>query len=261
MRRRIVIHLVAAFALLPAAGATEAVMDENTSQDYTDRLMSEGRANDLHQPVNDLRLGGSLLSAPQIRETVDIAGGGSANYDWIGGNHIGGGVGVSYMRAWWPSIRGGAGTLIGGLGVVYQHYNTTPQSYRTVAGLATNTNKSDLQYQVAAAELALGWANQPVNTVVGDLHLEALGVGSFGIAWADTQVGGSNATRRGTGTQWAIGPRLGMYLCEAHWVFGVHGDWTWSRGKVDIALPGGDTSHIEAVGQGPSGTAEIGYRF
>jgi hypothetical protein len=147
----------------------------------------------------------------------------------------------------------------------YQHFDTTPDSYRVKGvGLVTNNQRFSLEYQTVALDLIAGWATNPWDTPIGDLHVEALAVGGYGLVWADTQgftTGGSPTKRRGAGSGWNIGPRLGVYLAESRWVLGIHGDWIWSKGQVDIALPAGQTSHIEAMGSGAAGTIEVGYRF
>jgi hypothetical protein len=258
---------IAALAACASAGASEWDwgMKEDTSPRRDDPLMDDHAAapTDVHPSVNDLRLGVSILTAPHIQEDIDVPGVGHAHYKWVGASGSGFGAALSGLTTPWRPARWLAFECGGEL--QYAWFDTTPDSYRVKGvGLVTNTQKFSLNYQSLSLDLIAGWATTPVETVIGDMHVELLGVGGYGLIWADTEgftTGGSPSKQRGAGTAWNIGPRLGVYVADAGWVFGVHGDWVWSQGKVDIALPGGQTSHLQADGKGAAGTVEAGYRF
>jgi hypothetical protein len=253
----------ALLALCCGASATEALMTERTEQDG-DGLMAENLPHDMNRDIHDLRLGGGLIEKPHITERVETPSGGRADYRWIGGNEIGTTFGVSLVGTAHRFRSGGA--LLAGAGGTVQLYDVTPKSYAAAGGYFPN-NRSDLKlsYQTASLDVMLGYGTGPWSTVLGDWHFEVLGVGSGGIAWADTQgfdSSGGASVRRGAGWQYAYGPRLGLYLTERSWVFGVHADYVYSHGEVGIKLPNGDESTVTAETKGMfGGQVELGYRF
>lgn len=256
--------LVPAFAAALIAQApviaTEALMDER-GPFREPAVMAERSRAQLRNPVADLRIGASLISAPEVTETVTVPSSGSAGYEWVGPRGAGGGGSIGYVTQAWALDRDWGGLALG-LEFQYQYFNTTPDSYRVGGTTVTNSNQSIvLTWQNANLAAIAGWATGPWWTRFGEWHVELLAVGAGGLSWGETQAGGTTGSVRGVGWNYAVGPRLGIYLHEDHWVFGARGDWIFSHGEVDIGLAGGQESTLEANGSGPAGTLEVGYRF
>ncbi|MBA3709141.1 MAG: hypothetical protein H0W83_10025 [Planctomycetes bacterium] len=246
-----------------AASGTDAFMEERTEQDH-DPLMAEDLPSEMDRPINDIRLGGGAVQKLTISERVTTPAGTHADYDWRGLNDWGPSLGFSAVGTLHQFRRHGA--LLVGVGATMQMFDITPDSYRVGGASFPNGRRDlDLQYQTVSLDLMFGYGTGAWNTRFGAWHLEALAIGSGGLAWADTQGFDSTGTavrRRGAGWQYAYGPRLGAYLTEHAWVFGVHADYLFSHGEVGITLPNGDKSVVTAEGDGTfAAQVEIGRRF
>lgn len=254
---------VGALALTGAASASDILMQERTSQD-ADPLMAEELHRDFFTGVHDLRIGGGIYQKPRVFETVTTPGGGKAEYRWIGGNPIGHRVSISGVATPWAVSRA-VGDPLFGLELSYAAFEETPDTYRVGGTYSTNLRRDvTLQFQTVEASVLIGWATPRWYTAVGDLHLEFAAVVGGGMAWADTQGvsgGGQVTRRRGSGWNYDVSPRLGVYLCDSGWVFGIHGDWIFSHGEVGIELPNGDHSELSVDGDGFGAEGQIGYRF
>ncbi len=252
-----------ALALAGPAWASDFLMDEHTSQSE-DPLMAEELHRDFFTGVHDIRLGGGIYQKPHVFEKVTTPAGGTAEYSWIGGNPIGHRISISGVATPWQVSRS-LGDPLFGLELSYSAYEETPTTYRVGGTYSTNLRQDvTLQYQTGEVSAVIGWATPRWYTRAGDLHLELAAVIGGGFAWADTQginAAGQVVRRRGSGWDYNVGPRLGIYLCDSGWVFGIHGDWVFSHGEVGIDLPNGDHSELSVDGDGFGGEGQIGYRF
>jgi opacity protein-like surface antigen len=255
---------LAAFACAGWAAAAEnpPLMDESSDL-RRPPLMSEDGPRDLTDPVDDLRIGATLSATPDVSETVHVHNGTYAHYDWEGHRATGAGPELSYLaqlnpgRHWWNGLLVGAE-------VQYTYFNTTPASYGVNGGVVPNTAGYALTMQFANADAVLGWCFGPWHTRFGGVDIELLAVAGGGMVWGDTE--GFNAANqpakvRGFGSSWNLGPRLGVDVDDDDWVFGLHVDWVYTRGHVDINEPNGDHSRLVERRSAPAGTVEIGYRF
>ncbi len=255
---------LAALACAMSAGAAETppAMDEDTDLRQP-ALMGEHTTRLLAYPVDDLRIGATLAATPYVGETTHAHNGTYAHYDWEGHRTTGAGPDLSYIaqadsgRHWWN------GLLIGAE-VQYRYFNTTPTTYGVNGGVVPNTAGYALTMQFANAGGLLGWCFGPWQTRYGGVDIELLAVAGGGWVWGDTE--GFNAVNqpakvRGFGSSWNAGPRLGFAVNNDDWVLGMHGDWVFTRGTVDINEPNGDHSRLVEHRSAPAGTVEIGYRF
>ncbi len=215
---------------------------------------------------HDLLLGFVLPPSPKVTERATANDGTQTNYRWRDPGQsfgYGGEVGMICGTGHpWGGLVWGA--MLSGV-----DYDITPGTYSVDGGgTVANTSPDKLHYRTLGVTLMGGYEyGINSNDGLGD------GISSFvmvlpliagGAAWTDDEqhnLSGSYVRERHTGSYYQFGLRLGGYLTERDWIYGVVVDGLIGRARAQLSFPGNISSELTLKQQGVGFGLIAGYRF
>ena len=209
---------------------------------------------------HDLMLGFAGAPTPDVTEDTKDSTGVTTTYEWQDPKSFGFQGSVTLLNG---TIHEGGGIVWGGE-LVFADYDITPGSFLVNDVRFKNDSTASLSYQSLGINLVGGY--QIGMTTDQSLHgfLEFLPVVGFGIARADNEVqnsGGKYIKENGNGTYYQYGLRIGAYLTERNWIYGVTASYLGGEGSVKMDFPGGFKSELTLEQSGVAFGGVAGYRF
>lgn len=199
-------------------------------------------------PYWDLRVGWSQPVGLSIEEEV-----GSTTYQRQGEDERGNRGDATLLYGF-----DRAGGFFSGIGVSYTRWDTTPVNYRSGGVVTARPVGGMLDARLALLSFQAGYAiGTPISQALS-LWVEAAPV--VGLGWMSASSDISGQIDRGDALAYEFGGRVGVYLEERRWMFGVTGAWSKISSDVDVDV-GGATNTLRIDGQGFRLGAEAGYRF
>jgi hypothetical protein len=217
-------------------------------------------------PFDDVYIGLSSPPTPRVTEKTTDALGNQTTYHWEQPENDRGVDGeiVSLNGTGHPW-----GGLVWGVKLDSAVYEITPKTYGVDGGgTFSNTSPNQLRYTTVGVTLLGGYEYG----ITGDdgpndgisAFLMVLPFVAGGGAWAESEVhspSGAYVRERRMGSYIQAGMRVGGYLTEEDWIYGVFVEGLLGTGKVNLNFPGDYTSHLTLKQQGVSFGASAGYRF
>jgi hypothetical protein len=227
-------------------------------------VVAQGAAEDLKIAEFDyLRVQASIgaVEAPEVEEDTRDSGGTSTTYDWNGGRESG--YQAALTALWGRGKLGGGGWQFGGE-LVFGFYDITPKDFTVNGGIFGNGSSAELDHRTIGVNLVGGyqWGIADLDEFTG--FVEILPYIGGGFASAESEVhdnNGNYATASGDGAYFEAGLRLGAYITEKRYIYGVNVSYAYSYSEVDIDFAGGFTSEVELIRRGFGIAAVAGYRF
>jgi hypothetical protein len=217
-------------------------------------------------PFSDLYLGFATAPPPKVKERTSTASGVETTYKWREPRRQYG------LQAAVTSLNGhghGWGGWVWGAELVAADYDITPGTYSVDGAPDTpNTSSSKLRCQTLGVSVLGGYEygingdNDEVDGISG--FLTVLPLVGYGAAWADNEVhtsSGSYTREKGLGSYYEAGIRVGGYLTERNWIYGVTVQGVVGSGKVKMDFPGGYSSELTLRRAGFGFGLVAGYRF
>jgi hypothetical protein len=209
---------------------------------------------------DDLLLSASSAPVPKVKENTTDSSGVTTHYDWEGERSNG----LEF------TLAGKQGTTLEssggweyGIAVNVGNYNITPQSYVVAGNSYSNGSTNMLYYRTLGIDVLGGYEYGLVDA--DDFHgfVEVTPILGLGLAQADNevQVNGTYSRKTGIGEYVDIGLRLGAFITESRWIYGVAITYQASLGMVKISMPGGNSSNLHFVASGLGFGFAAGYRF
>jgi hypothetical protein len=203
--------------------------------------------------TNDLRIGVGFYPVPETTEKV-----GGTSYDWKDTNQFG--QSFSVMRLYGPEMTTGT-SLVWGYGARYVHADLRPDIYVADGVTYQNNNNQSLQYHQLGLDVAIGLQHrgQPLSPDGGLTPFgEILAVVGGAAVQAQTAVDNSTVTGTGWAADAAI--RVGGYLIERRWMYGVTAGYVIGVGEAEAdTIYGTSTLTLDRLGL--QFGFEGGYRF
>jgi hypothetical protein len=217
-------------------------------------------------PFSDFELSLLLPPSPKVTERATAGDGTQTNYRWRDpGQSFGYGLEVASLNG----VGHPWGGVVWGAALSGADYDITPGSYSVDGGGSfTNTSPDKLHYRTLGVTV-LGGYEYGIN---GDDH-PGEGISGFllilpelsgGAAWTDDEqqsAGGTYTRERHTGSYYQVGLRVGGYLTEEDWIYGVVVEALIGRAKAHLSFPGSTSSDLVLKQQGVGFGLTAGYRF
>jgi hypothetical protein len=205
-------------------------------------------------------VGLGVTPAPDVTEHYKTSGG-TTRYEWEGARKTGyqGTLSLSCGRT---MIEGGG--IQFGTELAFATYNITPKTFSTGGASIANTSTSELHYRTTGLNLVAGWEYGLRNLEDLRTYITADIFGGGGLAWAENQrhVGAGAETAKGIGGYFEVGARVGAYLTEQRWVYGVNVSYAYGMGSVSMKFDtAGASSTLDLERSGFGVTGLVGYRF
>lgn len=210
-----------------------------------------------------IRLQASIgaVEAPEVEEDSTDNNGVNTNYEWNGGRESGYQAALTLLMG-----RGkiGEGGWQWGGEVVYGHYDITPSSFRVSGTTFSNGSGSELTHQTIGINLLGGyqWGLSDITEFTG--FVEIMPHIGGGVAFAENEVhllNGGYEVERGVGAYWEMGLRVGAYITERRFIYGVNVSYTYGGAEMDMDFDGGFSSEMEINRSGFGIAGVAGYRF
>jgi hypothetical protein len=208
----------------------------------------------------DLILDVSSAPVPKVKENTTSPASGTTHYDWDGTRANG--LEFSLVGKEGTSLQSTGGWQYG-LALNVGNYNITPTSY-TVAGTSYNNGSGDkLYYRTLGVDLVAGYEYGIVDMDDFTGIVEVTPILGVGLAEADNQVqsNGVYSKKTGIGEYFDIGLRVGAYITEMRWIYGINVTYQANLGVVKMSMPGGYNSTLHFVASGVGFGFAAGYRF
>ena len=208
----------------------------------------------------------SVAAAPNVTEDSQDSSGTNTKYEWNG-------IGDTGFQAAVTALFG-RGTTTGGEGwqwgaeLVFGNYDITPTDFSVNGNVINNGSGKNLYYRTIGVNVLGGWQWGVTDLDEFTGFIEVMPHLGGGIAFADNEINtaatGTPAVYEqgsGSGLYWEAGLRLGAYITERRFIYGVNISYAYSGSRVDMDVPGGFSSelHLTRSGFGIGGVA--GYRF
>lgn len=210
-----------------------------------------------------IRLQASIgaVESPEVEESSNDNNNVNTNYEWNGGRESGYQAALTLLMG--RGKMGGGGWQWGGE-FVFGTYDITPSSFSVDGASFTNGSPSELNYQTIGINLLGGyqWGLTDITEFTG--FIEFIPHIGGGIAFAENEVhtlNGAYEKERGIGAFWEVGARLGAYITERRFIYGVNISYAYGTADVDMDFSGGFSSELEITRQGFGIAGVAGYRF
>jgi len=201
----------------------------------------------------------SAVANPDVEEDSSPVGGSNTHYEWEGMRDTGYqaaitalfGRGISNESAWqW------------GAEFVYGSYDITPQSFATSGSVNKNGSTAKLYHRTYGINVVGGWQYGMINLDEWTGFIDIMPHVGAGLATAENEVftGASHIKSSGSGAYYEVGLRVGAYITEKRFIYGVTLNYQYGRSTVDVEFPG-YTSEMELERHGLGLGAVAGYRF
>lgn len=214
-------------------------------------------------PFSQLTVGITSTPTTTVTERTKSAGGVNTTYAWTGNDQRGAQVALN-------NLNGRAhewGGWVWGAELNGMTQDITPSGFDVNGTGYTNGSSSTLTYQSFGAALQAGYEY--------GIHDDDDGISSYlsivpfyGLELTRAQseirtIPGSLSYQRSSGNGWGYdaGLRLGGYLTEKRWIFGVTIDVRYGRSVTGIDFAGGSHSELTIERSGVGFGALGGYRF
>lgn len=208
-----------------------------------------------------LLVGIGATPAPDVSEFSTDSGGATTRYDWQGGRKTGY-QGVATLMC--GRTLGDGNGIQFGLDLAFATYNITPRTFDVGGASFDNGSPGELNYRTVGLNLVGGWSWGVRNRE--DL-LPLITVDAFlggGLAWAENELhtpGGSYERQNGAGGYYEAGLRVGAYITEQRWIYGLNVTYTYGQGQVEMDFGSGYSSELDLEREGFGVTGLMGYRF
>lgn len=203
----------------------------------------------------------AAVEAPEIEENTTDGGGINTTYDWNGGRESGYQAAITALFG-----RGklGGGGWVWGTEVVFGFYDITPGGFSANGQPSGNENGSELDHRTIGINLIGGyqWGLADLTEFSG--FVEVLPYVGGGFSSAENEVRNSNgafSTETGRGGYFETGLRVGAYITEHRFIYGVNVSYAYSHSELDMDFPGGYSSEVELTRSGFGIAGVAGYRF
>jgi len=208
----------------------------------------------------NLLIGLAGSPSPSVTENSKDASGTTTSYDWSGKRSVG--VQASAL------VLAGTGAAEGGWefggGVSFATYDITPNSF-TVAGASyNNASSSTLHYRTVGVNVLGGYEYGLIDIDDFRGFVEVTPILGAGIAWADNEIHGATGgydKKTGVGAYVEYGLRVGAYITETRWIYGVNAFYMGGTSSVKMDFTGGYSSTLRLDRSGFGAGAAAGYRF
>jgi hypothetical protein len=199
--------------------------------------------------------------APEVTEFSKDGAGTSTRYDWEGTRKTGY-QGVATLMC--GRTLGDGNGIQFGLDLAFATYDITPRGF-TVGGAGyDNGSPGDLNYRTIGLNVVGGWSygirnrEDLLTFITADVFLGG------GLAFAENELhttGGTYERANGTGGYYETGVKVGAYITEQRWIYGVNVTYTFGQGQVGMDFSGGYSSELDLDREGFGITGLMGYRF
>jgi hypothetical protein len=201
------------------------------------------------------------VASPEIEEDSRDGAGTTTTYEWNGMRESGYQAALTALVG--RGILGGEGWQWGAE-LVFGSYDITPDDFSVGGGINKNSSGSELSHRTFGVNLVGGWQWGMTNLSEFTGFVEVMPHIGAGLAWADNEVntgGGNYVMETGTGAYWEIGLRVGAYITERQFIYGVNVSYAYGSAEVDMDFPGGYSSELVLERHGFGIGAVAGYRF
>lgn len=209
-----------------------------------------------------LRIQASLgaVEAPDVEEDSTDGAGVNTNYEWNGGRESGYQAALTVLVG---RAKMGQGGWQWGGELVYGHYDITPSDFTVGSTVFDNDSSHELNHQTIGINLVGGyqWGLTDVTEFTG--FIEVMPHIGGGIAFAENEIHDASgySSERGTGYYWELGLRVGAYITEQRFIYGVNVSYAYGGSEIDMDFSGGYESELELTRQGFGIAGVVGYRF
>jgi hypothetical protein len=209
-----------------------------------------------------IRLQASIgaVEAPDVEEDSTDSNGTNTNYEWNGGRESGIQATITAM---FGRAKLGEGGFEWGVELAFSNFNITPSDYTTNGSIANNGSTADLTHRTVGINLLGGW-----QWGLNDLDdfsgfVEIVPHVGGGVAFTQSEVFDNGTYVRDTGTGYYIeaGLRLGAYITEKRFIYGVNVSYAYAYSEADIQFSGGYDSELTLKRHGFGIAGVAGYRF
>ena len=207
-----------------------------------------------------------LPPSPKVTERATAGDGTQTNYRWRDPSQsFGYGLEVASLNG----VGHPWGGWVWGVALSGDDYDITPGSYSVDGGGSfANTSPDKLHYRTLGVtvlggyEYGINGADGPGEGISGFVLILPELTG--GAAWTDDEqqsAAGTYSRERHTGSYYQVGLRLGGYLTEEDWIYGVEVEGLIGRAKAHLSFPGSTSSDLVLKQQGVGFGLTAGYRF
>jgi hypothetical protein len=203
----------------------------------------------------------SAVANPEVDEDTSN-GSSNTHYEWEGMRDTGYQAAITAL---FGSGISGRSSWQWGAEFVYGSYDITPQSFTTTGtggGSNKNGSTAKLYNRTYGVNLVGGWQYGMMNLDEFTGFIEIMPHVGAAFATADNEVfDGTNYNKgSGNGIYYEAGIRLGAYITEKRFIYGVNINYQYGKSKVDVDFTG-YSSEMELVRRGLGIGAVAGYRF
>lgn len=214
-------------------------------------------------PFMQLTAGATSTSAADVTERTRSPAGVNTTYQWTGSDKRGVQFALNNLNVrahdW--------GGWVWGAELNGMTQDITPNGFDVNGAHYGNGSRSTLTYQSLGAVIQAGYEYGLIDTDEGiSGYLTIVSFYGLELTRAESEVRtspGSLSYERSSGGGWGYdtGLRIGGYLTEAHWLYGLTVDVRFGRSVTGIDFPDGSHSELTIIRRGIGFGAVGGYRF
>jgi hypothetical protein len=208
-----------------------------------------------------IRLQASIgaVAAPDVEEDSTDSNG-TKNYEWNLGRDSGIQVAITAM---FGRAKLGESGFEWGVELAFCNFNITPSNYTANGSIANNGSTADLTHRTLGVNVLGGWqwGMNDLDNFSG--FVEVVPHIGGGVALTQSEVFDNGIYVRDTGTGYYIeaGLRLGAYITEKRFIYGVNVSYAYAFSEADIEFGGGYYSDLSLKRHGFGIAGVAGYRF
>jgi len=203
----------------------------------------------------------AAAAAPDVEEDTSDGAGVNTTYEWNGGRDTGYQAAITAL---FGHAKHGEGGWEWGGEFVAGFYDITPADFTVDGVIYDNGSGAKLRHRTYGINLLGGWQWGMTDLDEFTGFIEVLPHIGGGIAMAESEVhntSGSYSRESGMGAYFEAGIRLGAYITERRFIYGVNLSYAYGYSKIDIDFPGGYSSELELQRHGFGLAGVAGYRF
>jgi hypothetical protein len=208
----------------------------------------------------NLLIGFAGSPTPDVTEDSKDASGTTTSYDWSGKRSMGYQVSALVLQG-----EGGedGGWEFGG-GIAVANYDITPGSFVVAGSSYNNASSSTLHYRTLGLNVLGGYEYGLIDIDDFRGFVEVTPILGAGVAWADNEIHsatGGYDKKTGVGAYFEYGLRVGAYITESRWIYGINAFYMGGTSTVKMDFSGGYSSTLRLDRNGFGAGAAAGYRF
>lgn len=206
-------------------------------------------------------VGFGATPAPDVTEFSKDGAGTTTRYNWEGARKTGY-QGIATLMC--GRTLGDGNGIQFGLDLAFATYDIRPRTFDVAGSSFDNGSPGDLNYRTIGVNVVGGWSYGIRNR---DDLLAIVTVDAFlggGLAFAENELhtaGGSYERANGTGGYYETGLKVGAYITEQRWIYGLNVTYTFGQGRVGMDFGSGYSSKLDLEREGFGITGLMGYRF